>query len=259
MTAVASTHSSELRKAIIENNVPVIEKYLDQGGDPNTLLDYGESEKSVHILTESLVTGRDRISYLLIKKGADTESVADFLPSAIEIAAHKGLVETVRLMLRRRVEYENVRDALMVASVDGMLPIVRNIVKKKRIKPIDLEKAFLQAASRGHEDIAMFLLDVGVDPKANGVLHAAVGASNAGLVAEILKRGAPIDAVFGADTVMEMMAVRLKKGRLVSPGVLHALIEYGLDPCVLEDEYQEFSKRGQAQARMEAQMCDWPQ
>lgn len=255
--STASATDSDLIEALRSNDIEHFRAYLEKGGNPNVFLKVEESHKPLHVLVFSILGGRDQISRMLIEEGSDPRKTPSHLDPAILLATKNGLVNTVEILVKRPENAGYLEDCLTSSSILGSRPIVEVLLGQKDFTQSALLTAFVHAAGHGHEDIATLLLEEGVDPTTNGVLHAVVSASNVGLVQQVLNSGAPTDGLFDRRTVMQTFGNRLRKGRPNPTRILSVLVEYGLDACELEGDFPSYSKYIQAIVRNEAPECEW--
>jgi ankyrin repeat protein len=156
---------TDFAKAAKFNDVSTVKKLVSQGINPNTLDPKGELMLNLAIKDQS----NDVISYLLSNQATD-----------IDISNKFG--ET----------------PLMIASIEGNLPLVKTLVQAKKAQVDHIGWTPLHyASSRGHLEIAQFLLANGaiVDSMSPGnttPLMMAVQSGNEQLIKLLLDKGADL-------------------------------------------------------------------
>ena len=112
-----------------------------------------------------------RIVELLIKRGADVNLMLDPGTTALDIAAHRGHVEVVRVLLRAPAIEVNhttksVMTALAMACAEGHQDVVTLLLEKGADPNITFDSGVAPlhlACLHGHTDIVKILLDAGAD------------------------------------------------------------------------------------------------
>ena len=89
----------EMRLAIYENNVPMVEYYIEAGGD----LNYQTKKLGLPVLEVAIVKNRTEIAKLLIQAGADVNIRNIYRETPLYAAVSKSNYEIVRLLLLKGV------------------------------------------------------------------------------------------------------------------------------------------------------------
>ncbi len=125
----SSDGTSALHWAVYHDDVPLIERLLTLGADPNVRNDYGATPLSV-----AAVVGNPVVVGKLLEAGADAESPNGDGQTALMIIARTSNLEVARLLLRRGAD-ANARErwrgqtALMWAAAEGQPEMVRLLVE----------------------------------------------------------------------------------------------------------------------------------
>lgn len=99
----------------------------------------------------------------LLASGADPNAADEFGNTALDTAVEKGNLKIIELLLSKGanpvVEYDDGRqNSFERAAADGRMDIVRLILQKNRKAAAFINRAFVAAASAGHNDLLKFFL-----------------------------------------------------------------------------------------------------
>lgn len=119
--------------AASSGDTTTVEKYLDNGGDPNA-----KDAKEVPLLVNSLgPKGSEKVAKELLEKGADPNSKDSFSRTALMEAVQRGRVDMVKLLLEKGADPNAVDEqgynALMCVKAkneDDVLSIVKLLIDK---------------------------------------------------------------------------------------------------------------------------------
>lgn len=159
---------NRLFHAIRENDEGEVQKMLQQGFNPSTQSDGGNT-----LLHEAIVENKPFLLQLLLKFGAKTDisNIHGFTP--LQLAAHFGDMSAMNLLLLHGADINKTTNTipwtpLMVALSQNHLEIASWLMDHQAdiyfIDPLEGWSALLIAAEHGHEEIFERLLKEGCDP-----------------------------------------------------------------------------------------------
>ena len=227
---------TELMMAALEADVPKVRQLLVDGADINERDNSGNTP-----LMWAVHSGDVKVVKLLIASGADIDAKAHTGATAL-INAISAKHEAIAVALINAGGDPNgrgnaSRNFLETAAGSGMSDVVDALIRNGTDLSSYGSSALAYAASRGHLDIAVLLLDAGVDPNSSvapsdySVLSRAASSGNVALVQLLLSRGAdakeqagyrsPLDVAAGAGHT-EIVAALIDNGAAVTPSAVRA-------------------------------------
>jgi ankyrin repeat protein len=149
------------------------------GADPNTV--YTDDEGIEHnILMDAITVENEEFAKLLAEKGADLYFVDDTKVSTLLQASHRGLKDTVAVLLEKHAASGNAKEGYVDdASDEGITPLIA-------------------ASSEGHTEIVQALIAAGanvdkVDKDGTNALMAGSARANVEAVKALLEAGAKVN------------------------------------------------------------------
>ncbi|MCY4191221.1 MAG: ankyrin repeat domain-containing protein [Rhodospirillaceae bacterium] len=152
-----------------------VQKCLKEGANPNAL---GGRKRNIPILVYGVATGQAEIVKMLLKaidSADETDANAKVYGLAIKVAAEKGSVEIVKILLEAGAD-PNQKGVLEEAAKKGSVEIVQILLdagENADTEPVSYEYALVQAVKSGRTraEIVKILLDAGADPNIEPVLY----------------------------------------------------------------------------------------
>ena len=188
------TLNSELLDAIINNNADEVKKILNPIINPillnNALNIKGNTFESNTLLHDAIQTDNPEIVKILLKKGADVNSVNNYGDTPLHLAAFRinPNPNIVKLLLDAGANYDAIENRLDRTALHF-------------------------AASHGNTDTVKLLLDAGADPNIEDKnlttpLHIAASDGNTDTIRALLEKGADINALDYIDNTVLHLAAR---------------------------------------------------
>jgi ankyrin repeat protein len=193
--------------------------------------------------------GNAELVRLLLDKGAPIDIRESRMgQTALMWAAAEGKADVVQLLTERGADVKAVSKngftPLLFAAQSGSAPAVKALIAAKadpNAKSPSGAGAFTLALARGHEDVARIMLDYNVDVNAKDrtgstPLHEAVRLGKAGLVRDLVKRGANLEALtarpsgFGSPFRIGELTPFLVAAENGSVPMMKLLVELGANP-----------------------------
>ncbi len=159
------TQNSLLYNACKENDLKLVIKYLEEGSQPDSINDKGDTPLNI-----ATINGFNNIARLLIEKGADPMVINKEGCNPLVSAIHHYNMELVNSYVNSGINV-NPKGVLrytplMEASINGYADIVELLVNKGAIidlKDRGLNTAIIYASGRGHNKVVELLASKGAD------------------------------------------------------------------------------------------------
>ena len=233
--ALNATKITPLALAAMNGRAETVAALLKAGAGLETKDDYGRTP----LVLCARERGQAATGRVLIEAGADINAVDRFGDSTLSLAAWRGKVDFVDLLLDKGAKLPTGRLAyqvLFLSASQGLTRLFKAIAEGKDLKAVAAEVPDLlnSAASGGSAEILGVLLDLGLDPaKADPFgwtpLHYAARDGRTDAVRKLLERGAPIDA----RTMMGQTAFNVAQERKMD-GAAAALKDKGADTSAMK-------------------------
>ncbi len=179
---------SEMIAACRNGRVEKVRKHVEAGMSVN-----GVEQRDGHRpLTAAAAAGQLEVVRFLLDMGADPDSQNYFEKPALVLAATKGHLAVVKLLLDRGADVNlqgSTWAAIAEAAQAGHFAVVKELMSRGAKPGSQGWDALLCAVNRGHEDIAMFMLDHGWPPSPEA-LECALREGTLKLVKRLIAAGA---------------------------------------------------------------------
>ncbi|WP_265027666.1 ankyrin repeat domain-containing protein [Wolbachia endosymbiont (group B) of Chorthippus parallelus] len=232
---VRSLQNEALFDAVEQGEYAQVQKYLDNGADPNSL-----SGNDWTLLHRAAEKGHLLIASLLVERGASIDAENSDGDKSLHIASQYGHINIVKLLLNGKVndKGKDNKTPLHYAAESNHFEVVRYLVGEKgadiNLKDADGDKPMHLAAKNGHTDIVKFFLDKKLSVNDLGKdswtpLHYAAEQGKSEVVELLITRGANINAEnSGGKTPLQLAQDERVKELLLNKALFDAVKEGNL-------------------------------
>ena len=165
-----------LMRAVLRNHVSVVKVLLENGANPNVLVDNDESK--FYPLFVAATNGFDEIVQALLENGADLTPQIFDLPSPLDVAKDNGHDVAVKMIAAAIKKQKSKKIDLSTAATRGRdlwqlivkavaqkkQDILQSLVKDKSFSSLSVEDRLLAGCALGDAKIVREMLQAGADP-----------------------------------------------------------------------------------------------